>query len=661
MDKHHERFCKIKAEWKKFISGVPEEQIDTTVVRESILRSWKRSLALGINPFLREISQVLQGSELDKLLKNNEELIKTSEPFLHTLYSSINGSGFICALCDSRGYILKLIGDKDTLNNVKQGNFVVGALASEDSIGPNGIGTALIQNNQVQVFATEHFCISFHRYTCSGAPIHDKAGNIVGVINMTGPYHEANPHTLGMVVAAAHAIENLLHLKEAFLECQMAENFQKTVISSIPEALIVINNKGLINLINQNAQKMLDLNPAKVLGKAIRDVLGRNGNENFLSKIENNKGMTDEEVRIYNENGSFADYTLSFNPVISPTMQVTGKVIILNEIARAKTMITKMTGAKAKITFSDIIGQNLEFLETIRLARIASKSTSNVLLLGESGTGKDIFAQAIHNNSERKNGPYVVINCAAIPRDLIASELFGYDEGAFTGSRRGGNPGKFEIADGGTIFLDEIGEMPLELQTALLRIIENKEIMRVGGKKVRSVNVRILAATNKNLMEEASKGNFREDLYYRLNVFTIRIPPLRKRKDDIPLLLDRFVRDLSSAINKPVTKVQNDVVTALMEYSWPGNVRQLQNVLERAINIAPGNELTIDLLPEEIMRAPKAVSYIQEDSFDLKDIERKMIENMIRSHISKSEIAKKMNMSRSTLYRKLAQFGVESH
>lgn len=661
MDKHHERFCKIKAEWKKFISGVPEEQIDTTVVRESILRSWKRSLALGINPFLREISQVLQGSELDKLLKNNEELIKTSEPFLHTLYSSINGSGFICALCDSRGYILKLIGDKDTLNNVKQGNFVVGALASEDSIGPNGIGTALIQNNQVQVFATEHFCISFHRYTCSGAPIHDKAGNIVGVINMTGPYHEANPHTLGMVVAAAHAIENLLHLKEAFLECQMAENFQKTVISSIPEALIVINNKGLINLINQNAQKMLDLNPAKVLGKAIRDVLGRNGNENFLSKIENNKGMTDEEVRIYNENGSFADYTLSFNPVISPTMQVTGKVIILNEIARAKTMITKMTGAKAKITFSDIIGQNLEFLETIRLARIASKSTSNVLLLGESGTGKDIFAQAIHNNSERKNGPYVVINCAAIPRDLIASELFGYDEGAFTGSRRGGNPGKFEIADGGTIFLDEIGEMPLELQTALLRIIENKEIMRVGGKKVRSVNVRILAATNKNLMEEASKGNFREDLYYRLNVFTIRIPPLRKRKDDIPLLLDRFVRDLSSAINKPVTKVQNDVVTALMEYSWPGNVRQLQNVLERAINIAPGTELTIDLLPEEIMRAPKAVSYIQEDSFDLKDIERKMIENMIRSHISKSEIAKKMNMSRSTLYRKLAQFGVESH
>ena len=175
------------------------------------------------------------------------------------------------------------------------------------------------------------------------------------MINMTGPYLEANPHTLGMVVAAAHAIENLLHLKEAFLECQMAENFQKTVISSIPEALIVINNKGLINLINQNAQKMLDLNPAKVLGKAIRDVLGRNGNENFLSKIENNKGMTDEEVRIYNENGSFADYTLSFNPVISPTMQVTGKVIILNEIARAKTMITKMTGAKAKITFSDIM------------------------------------------------------------------------------------------------------------------------------------------------------------------------------------------------------------------------------------------------------------------------------------------------------------------
>jgi len=465
MENHHERFCKIKGEWKKFISGIPANQIDTTIVSETILQSWERSRKYGIDPFLRKINIVLKGPELDTLLGKNAELIHTSEPFLDQLYQCIKGSRFVCTLCDHEGYILKIVGDEDIINNVKEGTFIVGALTSENSIGPNGIGAVLIQDKPIQVFATEHYCISFHKYTCSGAPIHDHEGNIIGVLNMTGPYLEANPHTLGMVVAAAHAIENLFHLKAAFNKCQIAESFQKTVISSIPEALIAVDQKEHIRLINKNAQKMLCLNPDVTLGKHIRDVMG-NINESVLNKVRDNKCLIDEEVRIFKTDGGFSDYTLTSNLILSPLKRIIGKIIILNEIKRARTLVTKMTGAKAKITFNEIIGENSDFQETIRLARIASQSTSNVLLLGESGTGKDVFAQAIHNNSERRNGPYVVINCAAIPRDLIASEFFGYDEGAFTGSKRGGNPGKFEIADGGTIFLDEIGEMPLELQTS---------------------------------------------------------------------------------------------------------------------------------------------------------------------------------------------------
>ncbi|HPJ95101.1 MAG TPA: sigma-54-dependent Fis family transcriptional regulator, partial [Deltaproteobacteria bacterium] len=587
MENHHERFCKIREEWKKFISGAPADQIDSTIVSKAILQSWERSREYGIDPYLKKISIVLNGPELDMLLGKNAELIRTSEPFIEQLYQCMKGSRFVCTLCDHEGYILKIVGDEDIINRVREGNFIVGALTSENSIGPNGIGAVLIQDKPIQLFATEHYCISFHKYTCSGAPIHDHEGNIIGVLNMTGPYLEANPHTLGMVVAAAHAIENLLHLKAAFNECQIAESFQKTVISSIPEALIVVDQKGDINLINKNAQKMLGLDPRVALGKHIRDVMGSN-NESFLNKVCHNKCLTDEEVRIYNDDGEFSDYTLTFNLILTPLKHIIGKIIILNEIKRARTLVTKMTGAKAKITFNDITGQNSDFQETIRLARIASQSTSNVLLLGESGTGKDVFAQAIHNNSERRNGPYVVINCAAIPRELIASELFGYDEGAFTGSKRGGNPGKFEIADGGTIFLDEIGEMPLELQTSLLRVIENKELMRIGGKRVRSINVRILAATNKDLVEDVSKGNFREDLYYRLNVFTIRLHPLRERRDDIPYLVDRFVKDICATMAKKITAVDDNVLQILMSYSWPGNVRELQNVLERAINIAPG-------------------------------------------------------------------------
>jgi len=656
MENHHERFCKIREEWKKFISGAPADQIDSTIVSKAILQSWERSREYGIDPYLKKISIVLNGPELDMLLGKNAELIRTSEPFIEQLYQCMKGSRFVCTLCDHEGYILKIVGDEDIINRVREGNFIVGALTSENSIGPNGIGAVLIQDKPIQLFATEHYCISFHKYTCSGAPIHDHEGNIIGVLNMTGPYLEANPHTLGMVVAAAHAIENLLHLKAAFNECQIAESFQKTVISSIPEALIVVDQKGDINLINKNAQKMLGLDPRVALGKHIRDVMGSN-NESFLNKVCHNKCLTDEEVRIYNDDGEFSDYTLTFNLILTPLKHIIGKIIILNEIKRARTLVTKMTGAKAKITFNDITGQNSDFQETIRLARIASQSTSNVLLLGESGTGKDVFAQAIHNNSERRNGPYVVINCAAIPRELIASELFGYDEGAFTGSKRGGNPGKFEIADGGTIFLDEIGEMPLELQTSLLRVIENKELMRIGGKRVRSINVRILAATNKDLVEDVSKGNFREDLYYRLNVFTIRLHPLRERRDDIPYLVDRFVKDICATMAKKITAVDDNVLQILMSYSWPGNVRELQNVLERAINIAPGDKLTANLLSEEVTRAPRKPQYAH-DNYSLKDIERQMIENMIKSNVSKADIAKKMNISRSTLYRKLELYGM---
>ena len=205
---------------------------------------------------------------------------------------------------------------------------------------------------------------------------------------------------------------------------------------------------------------------------------------------------------------------------------------------------------------------------------VRPEAASNVLLLGKSGTGKDIFAQSIHNASDRKNGPYVAINCGAIPRDLIASELFGHEEGAFTGSRRGGNQGKFELADGGTIFLDEIAETPLELQTALLRVIEDKSVLRIGGTRVRPVDVRIIAATNKDLRDEVQKGNFREDLYYRANVFAIEMVPLCERLDDIPLLTDHFIKQCASAMKKNIARVDKKIMDVFMSYTWPGNVRE---------------------------------------------------------------------------------------
>ena len=242
-----------------------------------------------------------------------------------------------------------------------------------------------------------------------------------------------------MTVAAAMAIENELRINKALTEAQVANSYQKTVISSIPEALIAIDNDGHISLMNDNAKKMLSLRIRWDEHKDIREVLGEKNNP-FFKLIEKNETLTDTEVRIFSNNKA-NDFTMTCNPILSGSGEIMGKIIILNEIKRAKMLVTNMIGAKANLCFEDICGLNVKFLETVRHARMVSQSISNVLLLGESGTGKDIFAQAIHNASKRRSGPYVAINCAAIPRDLITSELFGYEEGSFTGSRRGGNRG----------------------------------------------------------------------------------------------------------------------------------------------------------------------------------------------------------------------------
>lgn len=292
----------------------------------------------------------------------------------------------------------------------------------------------------------------------------------------------------------------------------------------------------------------------------------------------------------------------------------------------------------------------------------------------QSGTGKDIFAQAIHNASSRRNGPYVAINCAAIPRDLITSKLFGYSDGAFTGSRKGGNQGKLELADGGTVFLDEIAETPLELQAVLLRVIEDKSVVRIGGKRVHPIDVRIIAATNKDLRKEVRKGNFREDLYYRLNVFAIQLVPLSERRDDIPILVDCFVNKYGKILNKKVEKINAGVMKLFLRYPWPGNVRELQNVIERMMNFAYTRELTADLIPADIAEyqslggtgilesgtEPIRIEAHPPDGYltEKEIAERDTIMQMIGMGIPKKRIAKDLNLSRITIYRKLKKYKI---
>ena len=649
----YELFQKTLGEWKKLVSG--NMSIDGSIVPGDVLDSWIRCIKLGIDPRSSAIGEKLTGDKLTELLEENQTFIEISRPFMKNLYRFVAGSEFVVVLFSKKGYLLEIIGDDEVIQFIQKGYWVVGALWDEASVGNNGVGTLVELKRPIKIFGCQHYRRFYHNEAACSAPIFDPDGEFIGGISLTGRHYKVNPHTLGMAVASAQAIENELKMNRALAEAQIANIYKEKVIASIPEALLTTDNWGHVSLINNHARRIFSLNHDRVEGRHIRKVLGAE-NHHISSMIEDNETLTDMEVRIFSGN-SGSDYTLSCNPILSQTLKHLGKIIILVEIKRVKTLVNKMIGAKAEFRFEDIYGQNHKFRETIEQARIVSRSRSNVLLLGKSGTGKDIFAQAIHNNSDRRKGPYVAINCAAIPRDLVTSELFGYSEGAFTGSRRGGNQGKFELADGGTIFLDEIAETPLELQAVLLRVIEDKTITRIGGTRIQPVDVRIIAATNKDLQEEVQKRSFREDLYYRLNIFAIHMVPLNERQDDIAMLANTFIKKYAKALGKIINRVDDSIIEAFIQYPWPGNVRELQNVIERMINFCQTDELIAELIPQNIT-GYRQHTLQQEEFRSPKHYEREMITKMLEANLTKSEIAQKMEMTRTTLYRKLKQYNL---
>jgi transcriptional regulator of acetoin/glycerol metabolism len=611
-----------------------------------------------VDPFLRGVFDRLKGADLEDLLENNKSFIEICTPFMEILYSHVKGSGFSVVLFDAASYLVSIIGDEDILADHQRGGYVVGSCWSEQSMGTNGVGTAIATDIPLQVCACEHFCRIAHGYSCSVSPIHDPEGNIIGGINMTGFYEMVTPHTLGAVVAAAQAIENELRRQRAIQEVRDAYDFQQAIFESSQDAMIAIAKDQSVNLVNEKAKKLLAL-PHNSIGRKFREVFSEKENKGFVDDLLAGTSLMDREYSIWRGPERFK-FTVSSTPIYSSGKNGQGSIITLREIKRTRNLVTTTIGAKAKFGFGDIVGNDPRFLPILDMGKKAAESTSNVLLLGESGSGKDIFAQAIHHSSSRRSGPYIAINCGAIPRELITSELFGYTEGAFTGSKKGGSPGKFELADGGTIFLDEIGEMPLELQIVLLRVIEERRVTRIGGKMNMPFDVRIIAATNKNLREEVSKGNFREDLYFRLNVFTIEMIPLRARKNDIPLLVESIISRLNDSLGTDIMEVDERVISQLLDYDWPGNVRELQNVIERMINLAPGSKLTPDLLPMEISNAKNFFSH-HYDNMSLEELEKARIAEMLNADLTKDEMARRLKIARSTLYLKIKKYGLQDY
>ena len=318
------------------------------------------------------------------------------------------------------------------------------------------------------------------------------------------------------------------------------------------------------------------------------------------------------------------------------------------------------TGSKARYSFADIITDSKNMEKAIEVSQIAARNDSTVMLVGESGTGKEMFAQAIHNYNHRKNSPFVAVNVGAVPKDLVESEFFGYEEGAFTGARKGGRPGKFELANGGTIFLDEIEEMTLSAQQNLLRVIQEREVTRIGGTHALPIDVRIITATKSNLIEKVRKGEFREDLYYRLNVIRIPIPNLKDRKEDIMLLVNNFIKIHCQKFGIPVKKVNEESKKYFLEYNWPGNVREVENMIEGIITFALDDEvIKPEHLPKELKKSQTDdKEKIKTTSLEAAEKEA-VLKALKKSNNNISKAADLLNISRATLYNKLNKYNIE--
>lgn len=328
-----------------------------------------------------------------------------------------------------------------------------------------------------------------------------------------------------------------------------------------------------------------------------------------------------------------------------------------------------------KYTFEDIIGQSPQITKIVEQSKQIAKSPSTVLILGESGCGKELLAQSIHNESYFFKGPFIAVNCGAIPKHLIESELFGYEEGAFTGAKKGGDIGKFELANNGTIFLDEIGEMPLDMQVNLLRVLQENCIIRIGGKKQIPINIRVIAATNKDLKEEIKKGNFREDLFYRLNVLPIKVPSLKDRIGDVPLLINHFLQVKSKKLNKPIPKINQRLYRKMISFCWPGNIRELENCIENIVALEGITTFEIDFNECHCMTHdnlgnkinPYTNEVVENNTFTcdencirtLAEIEFLEIKKALSLSNNISDIAKMLGITRSTLYSKMKKYNLK--
>lgn len=422
--------------------------------------------------------------------------------------------------------------------------------------------------------------------------------NIVSIEIQAGSLYvhieQIGPRELTGLINELNGIPGVLEIfRVLMMPSEERENKIKAVLDTVSEGILAVDAGGIITSINPVAEQIFRYTAAEILGKNIGEVLSPE--VPILQCLKDGKPYNNLEISINTPKGRL-NFLSTARPLKEDKGNIIGAVACIKDMSEVKQFVYSMT-KPAMTTFDEILGVSVPLKKALDLARKVAKGNSTVLIRGESGTGKELFARAIHMESSRRGKPFVPVNCAALPDNLLESELFGYVEGAFTGAHKRGKLGLFEFANNGTLFLDEIGELSTHLQAKLLRVLQEGRVRRIGDRVENAVNVRVIAATSRNLEEMIENGDFRKDLYYRLNVVPIPIPPLRRRKDDIPTLTEYLVKKFNLRLDKTIKNISGEAMDKLIQYHWPGNIRELENVLERAMILVQDMEIQ----PEQII------------------------------------------------------------
>ncbi|AFA46982.1 sigma-54-dependent Fis family transcriptional regulator [Acetobacterium woodii] len=637
---------KLADNWKNYL----DHDILDENTRPIIQRSWSYCKKHGIDVNEGK-GAAIDSAQIEQILEKNQELLKIARPIMQNLYEIVLSSHFVLVLTDKNGILLDTIGDEIVSMRASELRFLKGTVWTTDAVGTNAIGLALDEDAPVHVVGAEHYCISHHTWTCSATTIHNVKGEVIGCLNMSGESRKLHSHTLGIVVAAAYSIENELALSHTYRSMNASLN-------STEDGIFVTDENLNLQWMNYGAQKVLHLN---------MDQFNAIGFNNIFKKMDvsDESWNPGESTRYYTDVTAFiGNQKIPCSANISRILEndkIQGYSIGIREIKHLHTAVNRVSGNVASYTFDDIITQNAEMKIIIKTAEKMARFKKCILIEGESGTGKEMFAHSIHKASHFSAGPFIVVNCACLPRDLVESELFGYVKGAFTGALNEGKPGKFELAEGGTIFLDEIGELPLEIQAKLLRVVETYSVSRIGSQSERKLNIRIIVATNRNLEQEVQNKNFREDLYFRLNVIYLHIPPLRVRGDDILWTACYFLDRLNLEYPEHAKTFAPDFLEGLKFHHWPGNVRELQNFVERTFYLCTETVISKDYLPlseRKNVTINNVLPLTHNPSLD--DLVKSNLEKILKqTHGSVEASAEIMGLSRASLYRKIKKYKID--